>query len=329
MGNELQRQERVVRLLNLLAYASNHPGLTPLEIARDLGADPMQVRDDFNLLFLSGVGTGPGEMIDLEYSWKGVHIVDDQGMTTPLRLAPAEASALLVLLDSLETMPGLVDASAVRSAAAKIRAVANSRGVSDAEHPTEAGIAVTIADALAQRRPLEVTYYSASSDATTRRRIAPANLFHESGNTYLRAAEAGEMKTFRLDRIKDALLLDAPSGPAEPNTGAAGPAFDPADPFGMAGRAQARLLIHPDATWLADYWEIEFEPARTSGDGGADDVDGGRESAAWIPATMRYGSEDWLVRFCLGQADRVRIVEPGELAAEVMARARRAIEALH
>ena len=82
MAVDFKRQERVVRLLNLLAYSSNHPGLTPMEIARDLGADPMQVRDDFELLFLSGVGTGPGEMIDLEYSWKGVNIKDDQGMTT-------------------------------------------------------------------------------------------------------------------------------------------------------------------------------------------------------------------------------------------------------
>ena len=99
MAVDFKRQERVVRLLNLLAYASNHPGLTPMEIARDLGADPVQVRDDFELLFLSGVGTGPGEMIDLEYSWKGVDIIDDQGMTKPLRLSPAEASALLILLD--------------------------------------------------------------------------------------------------------------------------------------------------------------------------------------------------------------------------------------
>ena len=41
MAVDFKRQERVVRLLNLLAYASNHPGLTPMEIARDLGADPM------------------------------------------------------------------------------------------------------------------------------------------------------------------------------------------------------------------------------------------------------------------------------------------------
>ena len=315
MAVDFKRQERVVRLLNLLAYASNHPGLTPMEIARDLGADPMQVRDDFELLFLSGVGTGPGEMIDLEYSWKGVNIKDDQGMTTPLRLSPAEASALLILLDSLETMPGLVDGRAVRSAAEKIRAVTTSQAVGDAEHTADAGVAGTVAEALAAKHKLRITYYSASSDTVTEREVDPASLFHQSGATYLHAAHNGQMRTFRLDRIQSAELLDAPSD-------ASGTDFNPADPFGMADREQARLLIHPDATWLADYWEIELEEPSV------EDQEGAEPAGQWIPATMRYGSDDWLVRFCLSQADRVRIVEPAGLAAEAMSRAKRALDAL-
>lgn len=315
MAVDFKRQERVVRLLNLLAYSSNHPGLTPMEIARDLGADPMQVRDDFELLFLSGVGTGPGEMIDLEYSWKGVNIKDDQGMTTPLRLSPAEASALLILLDSLETMPGLVDGRAVRTAAEKIRAVTKSQAVGDAEHTGEAGVAGTVAEALSAKRKLRITYFSASSDTVTEREIDPASLFHQSGATYLHAAQHGEMRTFRLDRIQSVELLDAPSA-------ATGTDFDPADPFGMADRAQARLLIHPDATWLADYWEIELEEPS-----GEDQV-GAEASGEWIRATMRYGSDDWLVRFCLSQADRVHIVEPAALADEAMSRVQRGLEAL-
>lgn len=309
MSTDQQRQERVVRLLNLVAYASKHPDLTVMEIARDLGADPQQVRDDLDLLYMSGVGTGPGEMIELEHSWKGVRIIDDQGLTKPLRLTPAEASALLVLLDSLETMPGLVDGRAVRSAAAKIRAVTKSSGIGDADHAADSSVAGTVADALSQKRQLAITYYSATSDATSRRQVEPASLFHEDGNTYLRAAEAGEMKTFRLDRIREASLLDDPSSASDTD-------FDSADPFGMAQQAKARLLIHPDATWLADYWDIDIE---------SDDIN---SETGWVPATMRYGSGDWLVRFCLGQADRVRIVEPCELADELTARVDSALEAL-
>ena len=46
MAVDFKRQERVVRLLNLLAYSSNHPGLTPMEIARDLGADTLVIATD-------------------------------------------------------------------------------------------------------------------------------------------------------------------------------------------------------------------------------------------------------------------------------------------
>lgn len=309
------RRERVVRLLNLVAYASKHPGLTPMEIARDLGSDPHQVREDLDLLFLTGVGKGPGEMIDIDHSWKGVTILDDQGMTTPLRLTPTEASVLLVLLDSLETMPELVDPRAVTSAAAKIRAATRARGVDDAEHPAEVGVSGVVADALTQGRQLELTYYSASSDATSQRTVEPISLFHEGGMTYLRAVEAGATKSFRMDRIMGAQLLDA-----EVTTPATD--FDPADPFGLSSREKASLLIHPDATWLADYWELELDDASTA------EGEGPREVGEWIPAKMRFGSADWLVRFCLGQADRVRLIAPAELAARVSERAIRAIEAL-
>ena len=60
-----QRRERVVRQLNLLAYVGKHPDSTVMEMARDLGSDPGEIRDDLNALLLSGVGMHGGQMIDL------------------------------------------------------------------------------------------------------------------------------------------------------------------------------------------------------------------------------------------------------------------------
>lgn len=301
-----QRRERIVRLLNLVAYASKHPDLTPMEIARDLGADPEEVRDDLDLIHLSGIGNGPGEMIELEHSWRRVQIIDSKGLDKPLRLTPTEANVLLVLLDSLETMPALVNHEAVTSAAAKIRAATKARGVDDAQHSADAGVSTVLAQALSQRRPLTLTYYSASSDTTTTREVEPLSLFHQSGHTYLRAMQAGEPKTFRLDRITDASLLDG-------SVATAPSPFNPQDPFGLDELPEAQLAVHPDATWLADYWQIDLRSPTDNG---------------WVDAGMRYGSEDWLVRFCLGQADRVRLIAPAHLADTVSSRAKRAVEAL-
>ena len=302
--------ERLTRQLSLVSYVSTHPDSTLMEMARDLGSTPEQIRDDLSMLHLSGVGKHGGQMIDLDFDWFNVHVIDNQGLDKPLRLTPTEANALLLLLESLETMPGLVDTDAVTSAAAKIRAVAHGAGVDDAHTPAGETAASTIRQALAEDRALELSYYSATSDSTTTRIVAPIDTFHKDGHTYLRAWDDGELRTFRFDRMRSLLLSDAPVTP--PPTPL--PTLDPQDPFGLQGANVARLRIRRDATWLAQFWDIEL------GEGGGEAVS--EDGASWVPATMHYANDDWLVRFCLSQADRVRLVEPKTLAAEVVRRAK-------
>lgn len=299
----------LVRALNLIPYLHQHPQATPMEIARDLGHTPAEVMEDLRRLQMSGVGSGPGELIDLAAEWTGVTVIDDQGLNTPLRLTPTEANALLLTLESLETMPGLIDQHAVNSAAQKLRDVVRSAGVPDAEHPQTTGPEAIVSQALAQRRMLEVTYHSATSDTVRPRTVSPLGLFHRDGNTYLSAFEDGAAKTFRLDRIQDAQLLDAPSTPA-PHMD-----YDADDPFGFRQANVAELLIRTEATWLADYWQIEFV-----------DTANHDPSSGWVAATMPYGNDDWLIRFCLSQADRVRVVSPPAVTRELAARGATALE---
>lgn len=302
-----QRRERVVRLLNLLAYIESHSGSTIMEIARDLHSDPTEVRDDLDLLHLSGVGKSPGEMIDLEHDWTGVTIIDSQGLDKPLRLTPTEANALLLLLDSLETMPGLVDRAAVQSAAAKIRNVSLGGSVDAARQDVSGGASAVLADALAAGAQVRLTYYSATSDSTSQRTVSPINLFHHNGQIYLRAWDGQAAKSFRLDRVADAEILDAS---AELPRGFTGAGFDVGDPFGLSTGNTAKLKLRRDATWLVEYYDLELDP---------DVIDAPGET--WVPAQMRYGSRDWLVRFGLSQADRARIVAPKDVADEVRRRA--------
>lgn len=302
-----QRRERVVRLLNLLAYIDNHPGSTIMEIARDLHLDPTDVRDDLDLLHLSGVGKSPGEMIDLEHDWTGVTIIDSQGLDKPLRLTPTEANALLLLLESLETMPGLVDRAAVQSAADKIRSVSLGGNVDATRQDVRGDASAILADALATQAQVRFAYYSVTSDSTSQRTVSPINLFHHNGQTYLRAWDGEALKSFRLDRIAEAEILDVPAAAPHSITGIE---FDAGDPFGLAAGHTAELKIRRDATWLVEYYDLELDP---------DAIDVQQET--WVPAQMRYGSRDWLVRFALSQADRAQIVAPKEVAEEVRRRA--------
>ena len=313
MKDSPAKLEGLVRSLNLIPYLHSHREATPMEIARDLGYSHEEVMRDLTRLSMSGVGSGPGELIDLVANWTGITVIDDQGLNKPLRLTPTEANALLLTLESLETMPGLVDQAAVTSAAAKLRAAIKGHSVDDTEPEVEASTSdVHIpTDAIARSRQLEIVYYSASSGTTSTRIVSPASIFHQNGQTYLRAYEEGlaEAKSFRLDRISNAQLLDAPSNAPSNPTG-----FDPNDPFGFSTRRRAELAIRRDATWLADYFEIELDSDLGSGD--------------WVRATMAYGNDDWLIRFCLSQGDRVRLVEPGNLARETVRRAQTGVDGL-
>lgn len=319
MSDSPEKLARLVGALNLIPYLSKHPHATPMEIARDVGREHTEVMEDLKRLRMSGVGKGPGEMIDLTADWTGVTVIDDQGLTTPLRLTPTEANALLLTLESLETMPGLVNSAAVTSAASKLREVVRGAGVPDAEHYGDAGPAETVARATQQRRMLEITYHSATSDQVRTRTIAPLRLFHRDGRTYLSALEGEEAKTFRLDRVIDATLIDAPV--TAPTTSP----YDAADPFGFGDERVAKLRIRNDATWLADFWLIQLDDG-SDGDSGADSDGGSSSESPWVGATMPYGSADWLVRFCLSQADRVEVVSPPEIAEEVASRSARALE---
>ncbi|WKD57681.1 hypothetical protein CAPI_05655 [Corynebacterium capitovis DSM 44611] len=307
-----KKLEGLVRSLNLIPYLRTHTAATPMEIARDLGSTHQQVMDDLSRLSLSGVGRGPGELIDLVASWTGITLIDDQGLNRPLRLTPTEANALLLTLESLETMPGLVDTKAVTSAAEKIRKVVAGSGVSDAVHPAEPGPAAAVAEAVAVKHKLELVYYSASSDTTSTRRVTPVNLFHRDSETYLRAVEDDVVKTFRLDRVRAATVLDAPA-PPEVISRAGG--FDARDPFGFSDAARARVEVRREATWLADYWEIDLEVSAPAREG-------------WVSAEIPYGTVEWLIRFCLAQADRVVLRHPADVAEEVARRARLAAERL-
>ncbi|GAB3695561.1 helix-turn-helix transcriptional regulator [Corynebacterium nasicanis] len=305
--------DSIVRALNLLPYFQAHPDRSLMEAAKDLGRDPAELQEEINRLQCCGVGTWPEELVEVQADWTRVSVTNSQGMDRPLRLTPTEAGALLLTLESLEAMSGLTDREAVLSAAAKLRGIMSDEAVAifdslAVEDPAESTPQEILREAITGGCRVAFTYRSLSADTTTRREVDPAKIFVTGGETYLTAwdAEAGQHKNFRADRMSDVTVLpDA----AEPHLDQL--PFDPADPFGYRMiAAQAELLIQPQHTWLADYFPI------TLGDTAAD----GR-----VHATMPVGSEEWFIRFALGQSDRLSVVGPEGLRAEVR---RRAVAAL-
>ncbi|WPF67186.1 MULTISPECIES: WYL domain-containing protein [unclassified Corynebacterium] len=299
--SNLGRVEELARVLNLIPYFEAHPGRSVFEAARDLGRTPPEIMADLNRLFCCGLpGLMPDNLVDMVHSYTSVRITNNQGLDRALRLSAAEASVLLMMLESLENQPGLVDAASVRSAATKLRAITGASAIFDSTPQQEdSQVGEAIRRAIEDNKQLRFMYASASSDTERLREVTPLRVVMDSGHQYLSAWEEGH-RTFRLDRMSGPEVVDKP-GAAPADVG-----------FSFDLDRQARLEVHRDAAWLAEYYPISLE---------------GNPQGEWIAATMPYGSTEWLVRFALSNADRLRIISPSQVSSQVSLRAARAIAA--
>jgi len=203
----------------------------------------------------------------------------------------------------------------VRRATVKIERAVGDAGTtppSPERSGEEEATTATVQQALAAGRALRIRYYTASRDAVSQRTVDPMRLLIVSGRGYLEAwcRRAEAVRLFRLDRVEHVIVLDEPAAPppeAEPTDLSAG-LFQPAPEH-----RRAVLVLMPDAHWVAEYYPVdEIEQDVDAPDGG-------------IRVVMRYADPVWLVRLVLGLGGAARVVDPPELAAAVLQRARQAL----
>ena len=216
---------RVLTLLELLQSGGTR---TVAELADRLGVEGRTVRRYVN------------QLIDLDVPVESV-----RGRYGGYRLAPGYRLPPLMLSDdeALAVLLGLVagrraglttaERTANETAAAKIRRVlprhlarrldtlldalafTDPPGASD---PPDTGILLTIADAVRHRRPVSVRYTDRGG-RYSERTLHPYGIVAHGGRWYVTGqdAEAGEDRTFRLDRVVSARALpgsfEAPAGP--------------------------------------------------------------------------------------------------------------------
>ena len=304
------------RLLALVPYLLQHPGVQTAEAAALFGVSEEQLRRDLNLLWVCGLpGHGPGDLIDLEFEGDTITLLEPAGVTRPLRLNVDEAVALLVALRTLSETPGLADRDVVERTLAKIEDAAGAAGRPaqrvEVALEGEEQVLPVVRDALAQHRRLHLTYYVPGRDETTERDVDPMRLLLVEGRSYLEAwcRRVEAVRLFRLDRVVGISLLDLPAEPPPTATerDLSLGLFQPS-PEDML----VVLALGPGAHWVADYYPCES--VEDLGDGS-------------LVARLRTPEASWIVRLALGLGASARVVEPAELAAEVRSAAREALAA--
>ncbi len=304
------------RLLALVPYLLARPGVRFAEAAAVFGVSEERLRKDLDLLWVCGLpGHGPGDLIDVEFEGDTITLFEPAGVTRPLRLTVDEALALVVALRALAETPGLVERDALDRALAKVERVAGAAaqpaGRIEVAVEGEERVLPVVEQALRERRRLHLRYHVPGRDETTQREVDPMRVALAEGRTYLeawcRAAEG--VRLFRLDRVADVRLLDAPAEPppqAQSRDLSQG-VFQPSPDDTLVV-----LALEPAAHWVADHHPCE---AVEDGPGGT------------LVARLRTPDLRWVRRLVLRLGAAARVVAPPELAEAVRNDARQALAA--
>jgi proteasome accessory factor C len=280
--------ERLARLLTLVPWLRANDGITIAQAAEHFGVTPDQLTTDLWQLIVCGIpGYGPDQLVDIQF-WDDdrIHVIDAITLDRPLRLTGEEVAALHVALRVLAQVPGSHDRQALVSAMAKLEEAGAPAVAINVEVSIEPDVRTALDSAVAQQRWLLIHYATADDDQITERRIQPMNSYAVDDRVYLQAwcEVAADIRTFRLDRIHNAEVIDRPAQiDVTPVT--TDIAISPEN------TQVAHIAIDPQAAWILDTEDVEPLPQPHE-------------------AVIRYASLDWLTRWVLGHGGRVRVVEP-------------------
>ncbi|MEV7677092.1 helix-turn-helix transcriptional regulator [Streptomyces sp. NPDC056909] len=290
------------RMLSLVTYLRERPGAHVSDVARAFGITEDELISDLDVLPMCGTSFRGGDLLDIDTDGDRIWWHNPDDVAEPLRLAADEATALLVAARAVTTLPGLRegDRQALLRATAKLEAAAGeAAGASSRLSVTfesEGGVFAEVDRAISERRRLWLRYYSPARDELTEREVDPIRLF-AVGHTYMEAwcrlSEA--RRTFRLDRVAEIRLLDAPAAPPELelrdlSEGLVQPSAE--DP-------EVVVEVGPGGRWVAEYYPH---------DSAVELPDGG------LRITLRTPAPASLRRLALRLGGDGRIVSPRDLA---------------
>lgn len=315
---------RLSRLLALVPYLLDHEGVPVAEAARHFDITEAQLVSDLELLFVCGTpGHLPDDLIEAEWDEGRVYLRNADAISRPLRLSVDEALALIAGLRTLAEIPGHGGDEVIHTALTKLAAATGdshriSGDLGGAVDIDLGGDAVgerapvyrECQEALAGHRRVHLTYLVPHRDESTERDVDPMRLLSIGGHWYLEGwcHRAEDVRTFRLDRILSARLLDQDGTP--PAT-AHGKDLDQGLFTPSPEDQRVVLELAPSARWVAERYPVE-EPRELDGDR--------------LEVVLRTPDTSWLRRLVLSSGGRVRITGPVDLARRAEDWARGALE---
>jgi proteasome accessory factor C len=240
------------RLLAVLTTLAQQGTMSLTELAMRFGVSREEMRTV--LLEAACMGVPPflhGDLLDIQVPLddeEGDEVVwVDSGLFRP-QLTWRDGFELAASARAALALTGADDRGALAGALQKLETVTGAKV--DIDVPKPAALA-PVESAIAAHRQLLVSYYSASSDSVSDRRIEPVALRERAGRFYALAwcHLAGGWRTFRLDRIDSAVDVGTWTHTEIP------PAFD--DVYGFADADRVDIALTDDVAWLQETEGVE------------------------------------------------------------------------
>jgi proteasome accessory factor C len=283
--------EQTARMLDLVPFLLSHQGISLGDLAKHFKVENDVMLDDLNTLWMCGLpGYTPLELIDLTFDSGYVTIRNAAPLAYVRTMSSSEIVSLALGLDLLlESADRFGEEQSGR-----IRNLSNRLRTEIGEHISIVSNSQTahrslVATSIAQRLPIEMTYFSASSDTKTERTVTAYDFFNDNDVEYFQAYchSAKSMRTFRVDRIVSAVLSgvaqDLPSSQGQNNER-------------IRVGATIKVLDRSSAEAFAlTYSEL-------------------REGAH---VTLEAFSPEWLIRAIMGGAGSITVDEPEEIRVQL------------
>lgn len=284
---------RLARLLAMVPWIAGHDGPTVDEICSRFAISPAQLAADLDVMWLVGVPPyTPDALIEVVQEADRVWIHYADVFSSPQRLTPEQAVALLTAGASVLALPGADPEGSLARGVAKL---ADVLGI-DASQVIEVhlgGAGAEVLDvlrvAVREHRRVHLDYYSYGRDTNTERDVDPYLLHADDGSLYMlgHCHLAGAERRFRLDRIATISLLEATFEP--PDVPLPGNVFQP-----DADDPRVTLELTSRARWVAETYPVEHVEPRP--DGGS-------------LVTLAIAGQAWLERLLVSLGPDGRVVD--------------------
>lgn len=292
--------QRLERILVMVPWLLENPGVTLDEISERFGGLRDEVAEDLDILGYCGLpGYGGGDLVEVSIVGDRVSVRMADFFSRPLNLSLREAVTLLLAGQALSSVEGLPESEPLRRATARLEAVLGSQAARVAVDLRSDGDQwLSLARrAVAEQHVVHLTYRSASKAETTQRDVEPWAVVGHGGAWYLQGYchQAQGPRDFRLDRVKNLQITDEPVAsrpPVQPRL----PVYQPAD-----DDTAVTLELAPEAWWVAE-WAVVDEDVK-------------KRSTRRI--TLRTPSVEWAARLVLQLGGHASVVSPDQVQQRV------------